>query len=49
MSDNTVLLEKVGGTAVITLNRPHRRNALDDSIKAAMADIVSAGQGKTGR
>ncbi|KDP88480.1 enoyl-CoA hydratase/isomerase family protein [Cupriavidus basilensis] len=42
MSDNTVLLEKVGGTAVITLNRPHRRNALDDSIKAAMADIVSA-------
>lgn len=42
MSDNTVLLEKVGGTAVITLNRPHRRNALDDSIKAAMTDIVSA-------
>ncbi|CAN7668811.1 Short-chain-enoyl-CoA hydratase [compost metagenome] len=40
MSDNTVLLEKVGATAVITLNRPHRRNALDASIKAAMADIV---------
>ncbi|KWR89126.1 enoyl-CoA hydratase/isomerase family protein [Cupriavidus sp. IDO] len=42
MSDNTVLLEKVGATAVITLNRPHRRNALDDSIKAAMTDIVRA-------
>ncbi|GLC95129.1 enoyl-CoA hydratase [Cupriavidus sp. TA19] len=40
MSDNTVLLEKVGSTAVITLNRPHRRNALDDSINAAMTDIV---------
>lgn len=40
MSDNTVLLEKVGATAVITLNRPHRRNALDASIKAAMTDIV---------
>ncbi|MNM72177.1 1,2-epoxyphenylacetyl-CoA isomerase [compost metagenome] len=40
MSDNTVLLEKAGATAVITLNRPHRRNALDASIKAAMTDIV---------
>lgn len=40
MSENTVTLERVGGTAVITLNRPHRRNALDDSIKAAMGDIV---------
>ncbi|MGH8788788.1 MAG: enoyl-CoA hydratase/isomerase family protein [Cupriavidus necator] len=40
MSDNTVLLEKVGATAVITLNRPHRRNALDASIKAAMTEIV---------
>ncbi|CAG2151422.1 Short-chain-enoyl-CoA hydratase [Cupriavidus yeoncheonensis] len=42
MSENTVTLERIGGTAVITLNRPHRRNALDDSIRLAMADIVKA-------
>lgn len=40
MSDNTVLLERVGATAIVTLNRPHRRNALDDSIGAAMTRIV---------
>lgn len=40
MSENSVVLERAGGTAVITLNRPHRRNALDASIKAAMTEIV---------
>ncbi|QWC90916.1 enoyl-CoA hydratase/isomerase family protein [Cupriavidus metallidurans] len=40
MSDNSVVLERIGGTAVITLNRPQRRNALDDTIMAAMDRIV---------
>lgn len=42
MSDNTVCLERVGGTAVITLNRPHRRNALDDSIMTGMNVAIGA-------
>lgn len=32
MTDSAVLFEKVGKTAVITLNRPQKKNALDDSI-----------------
>lgn len=42
MSENTVVLERVGGTAVITLNRPHRRNALDDSIRTGMSAALDA-------
>lgn len=42
MSDNTVLLEKVGGTAIVTLNRPQRRNALDVSIRTRMAAVIDA-------
>ncbi|SEA41840.1 enoyl-CoA hydratase/isomerase family protein [Paraburkholderia sartisoli] len=40
MSDNTVLLEKVGGTAIVTLNRPQRRNALDNTIKTGMTTVI---------
>ncbi|RJF91847.1 enoyl-CoA hydratase/isomerase family protein [Noviherbaspirillum saxi] len=42
MSDSPVVFEKVGKTAVITLNRPQRRNALDDSIKDALAAAIKA-------
>lgn len=42
MSDNAVVFEKVGKTAVITLNRPHRRNALDDSTIGGLAAAITA-------
>lgn len=38
----TVLLnERVGATAVLTLNRPEARNALDFELRAALADAVA--------
>ncbi|CAB3793818.1 Short-chain-enoyl-CoA hydratase [Paraburkholderia caffeinitolerans] len=40
MSENKVLFEKVGKTAVITLNRPQRRNALDEEAKAMLAAAI---------
>lgn len=42
MSDESVLYEKVGSTAVITLNRPKRKNALNDAIFQAMPRILRA-------
>ncbi len=42
MSEDTVVLENVGGTAIITLNRPHRRNALDPSIMTGMMAAIDA-------
>ena len=42
MFENTVVLERVCGTAVITLNRPHRRNALDDSIRTGMTAALDS-------
>ncbi|HEX7935260.1 MAG TPA: enoyl-CoA hydratase/isomerase family protein [Paraburkholderia sp.] len=33
MSEDAVIFERIGKTAVITLNRPHRRNALDNSSR----------------
>ncbi|MBN3755622.1 enoyl-CoA hydratase/isomerase family protein [Paraburkholderia sp. Tr-20389] len=42
MSENTVLLEKVGKTAVVTLNRPQRRNALDSTIRTGMTAVIDA-------
>lgn len=40
MSENKVLFEKDGKTAVITINRPQRRNALDDEAKQLLADAI---------
>ncbi|MBN3755626.1 enoyl-CoA hydratase/isomerase family protein [Paraburkholderia sp. Tr-20389] len=40
MNDSKVLFEKDGKTAVITLNRPHRRNALDDESKQLLAAAI---------
>lgn len=40
MSENKVLYERVGKTAVITLNRPQRRNALDEEMKALLATAI---------
>lgn len=42
MHDESVLYEKVGATAVITLNRPRRKNAMDDAIFQAMPGILRA-------
>lgn len=39
MSD-AVLLEKVGKTAVITLNRPQKKNALDHAICQALPEVL---------
>ncbi|HBO78159.1 MAG TPA: enoyl-CoA hydratase/isomerase family protein, partial [Cupriavidus sp.] len=40
MSDSKVLFEMDGKTAVITINRPQRRNALDDEAKQLLADAI---------
>lgn len=40
MQDNKVLYEKDGKTAIITLNRPQRRNALDDDAKQLLAAAI---------
>lgn len=42
MSDDAVLVERLGRVAVVTLNRPQKRNALDDEMVDA---LVSACQG----
>ncbi|MFC5694730.1 enoyl-CoA hydratase/isomerase family protein [Pseudomonas sp. GCM10022186] len=42
MTDESVLYEKVGKTAVITLNRPQKRNALDAAIAQAMPRAIEA-------
>ncbi|AMO24098.1 enoyl-CoA hydratase/isomerase family protein [Ramlibacter solisilvae] len=42
MSEEAVIYEKVGRTAVITLNRPKRKNALDAAIAQAMAAVLLA-------
>lgn len=42
MDDKTVIYEKVGKTAVITLNRPHRRNAFDDGAKELLVAAIKA-------
>ncbi|MWV17023.1 enoyl-CoA hydratase/isomerase family protein [Pseudomonas sp. L-22-4S-12] len=40
MTDDAVVFEKVGKTAVITLNRPQTKNALDEAIMAALPEVV---------
>ncbi|CAG2151405.1 Short-chain-enoyl-CoA hydratase [Cupriavidus yeoncheonensis] len=40
MNEGKILFEKDGKTAVITLNRPQRRNALDDEAKQLLAAAI---------
>ena len=40
MTDQAVLFEKIGHTALITLNRPHKRNALDSSMAQAILSTI---------
>ncbi|KUE86338.1 enoyl-CoA hydratase [Cupriavidus necator] len=40
MSEAAVIFERVGKTAVITLNRPQRRNALDSSARDLLIDAI---------
>lgn len=42
MSDNAVLFEKIGKTAVITLNRQRKKNALDQAIRDALPEVIKA-------
>lgn len=41
MTDEVVLLERVGKTAVVTLNRPRQKNALDPAINRRMLDVIA--------
>src|ERR1700693_2465112 len=41
MSDDLVLCENHGGTAIVTLNRPDRRNALSRALTAALTDAFA--------
>ncbi|QEY62965.1 enoyl-CoA hydratase/isomerase family protein [Metapseudomonas lalkuanensis] len=41
MTDEAVLYEKIGTTAVITLNRPQKRNALDGAVARGMLHAVA--------
>ena len=38
---NVLQIERFGGTAVLTLNRPEQRNALDTALRDALADAVA--------
>lgn len=42
MNDSLVLFERVGPAAVLTLNRPEKRNALARALVAAIADRLNA-------
>lgn len=42
MSEEVLVYEKVGKTAVMTLNRPKYKNALDESLRAAMPAAIRA-------
>lgn len=40
MSEDAVIFERIGKTAVITLNRPQRRNALDSAARDLLVDAI---------
>lgn len=42
MANEVLIYEKVGKTALITLNRPQYKNALDESLRAAMPAAIRA-------
>jgi enoyl-CoA hydratase len=44
MADTPVILERRGAVALITLNRPTRRNAINAELSAAFCDAIAAAQ-----
>ena len=44
MADDPVLVERHGAVALITLNRPQRRNAINAALSQAFCDAVAASQ-----
>lgn len=48
MSEEPVLVERRDDVAIVTLNRPRRRNALDAVLPAALARVLAALQDDTG-
>lgn len=42
MSDSSVLLDRDGGVLTITINRPHRGNALDADAVGRLIDVLSS-------
>lgn len=45
-SDESVLLAVEGGVALVTLNRPHRRNALDTTVIRLLPEVVHEAAGR---
>ena len=41
MSDDVVLYEERDGIAIITINRPHKKNTLTDAVIQGVADGVA--------
>ena len=41
MSDKSITLERIGRVAVITLNRPERRNAMNEAMWDRFEAVVS--------
>lgn len=48
MTDTVLLVEKTEHVAVLTLNRPHKLNALNGELRDAMLDAVAAAQADDG-
>ena len=44
MADDPVLVERRGAVALITLNRPQRRNTINYALSKAFCDAVAAAQ-----
>lgn len=40
MTDDTILIQRAGGVATVTLNRPDRHNAFDDALIAALTQTL---------
>lgn len=40
MTDDTILIQRAGGVATVTLNRPDRHNAFDDALIAALTQVL---------
>ncbi len=43
--DDTILLDNVDGVLAVTLNRPHRKNAITSSMWAELAEVFSDARG----
>ena len=49
MSENSVILEKHGAVATITLNAPQKKNALSTSVVNVLAGVIADVEREIGR